>query len=50
MVSALAMATGGTISPPVEVDSSEPTVSKSPPLAWPNRKEDYDLLEVIGKK
>lgn len=50
LVSALTMATGSyTISSPAEVDSSEPTVSKSPPLPWPNRKEDYDLLEVIGK-
>ena len=49
LVSALTMATGDTISSTTEVDSSEPTVSKSPPLPWPNRKEDYELLEVIGK-
>lgn len=31
-----------------ETDLEEVTSKPSPPKPWPNRREDYDLLEVIG--
>lgn len=31
-------------------DTSPPPPASPPIIKWPNRKEDYELLEVIGKR
>ena len=30
-------------------DKSEPSKDLSPPKPWPNTRDDYELLEVVGK-